>query len=71
MSKARLDWHQREGHPLMREPEECIQCRRWHVPTEPCRKTAYCVNCGRVVGIFAADAAEDRECIFCIRERLS
>lgn len=56
---------------LRRQPIECIRCRRWHMPDEKCRVTAYCVNCGRVVGIFAADACEDRECWRCIRERLS
>lgn len=69
MSKARLDWHQREGHPLMREPEECIQCRRWHLPTEPCRETKYCINCFKVVGVFAPDDDEPKQCPRCLSER--
>lgn len=64
-----FDWAKRAKHPLMRQPEPCIQCRRIHMPDEVCRVTAYCVNCGDVVGIFSPDAAEDRECWRCIRER--
>lgn len=71
MTSPRIDWAKRKGHSLMRQPEPCIHCRRWHLKTEPCRVTSYCVNCGNVVGIFAPDAAEDRTCIRCTREALS
>lgn len=37
MTSPRIDWAKRENHPLMRKPEHCPRCRKWHLVTEKCR----------------------------------
>lgn len=55
---------------LMREPEECLKCGRFHLTTEPCVVMAKCVQCGRGIGYVYETELGHAECRVCIREGL-
>jgi hypothetical protein len=55
---------------LMRQPSKCPECKRWHMPQEPCAIPVNCFNCGAPAGLYWPDGGNElRECHSCMRER--
>ena len=69
MTSPRIDWQKREGHPLMRQPEKCEDCGRYHLKSEACVIPVNCVNCGSPAGLRLPENADYAECFGCIAER--